>query len=399
MSWNFDNILKADTPNAQRMGFDGRDVWVSLPSSVSVYGYWDENANYEGIHGEYFPDFFIPAPKLNLEASINLSAYISGSESLDDIVKIDDHMYVAVIDSVPDVSIPDNDGTLVVQRWKLTKLIKVNITTKAYVATYTMPANASYNITAQNNKIWFATLAEQDDSNDDSQKLHYFNTLTNTTSAGVDIPGKKQFQYRVFANGRNTWVLVGNNNSNSIMKFNDSTGAFVSEVLTNRDPSAIYVNGSREAIVGSADGMVSVVNQTTDNSTNLYTTLVQPSGIVDDGTHLWSMAPSLIRTTKNTYTDNIRLMTPDNVEDYALLVDKFDEVAFTQLLMTPQFDYQWWNGVDLDTRTVKSYVFCLSTNKLQAFRVQAIYRTNVINVKGGSMISTGSESYYGETTK
>lgn len=382
------------------MGFDGRDVWVTTSSAVSVYGYWDESSNYEGIHNEYFPDFYIPEPQLNLEASIDLSAYLSASEILDDVVKVYDHMYVAVVIPVPDIVLPD----ATISRFKLTKLIKVNIATRSFVSVHTIPiSNASYNITSQNNKVWFTDLAQEGNSGSDRQKLYFYDTNLDTFSAGVDIPSKKQFDFRVITNGRDGWVLLGNNNTNSILKFDDTTGTFSAEIIVNRDPSTIYVDGNRDVIVGSADGMVSVADQTTNTATNLYSTYSQAVGLVDDGTYIWSLIPSLARTLKSTTTDNFRLMVSffpefEPTADYALSEHKFDSVSFTQILITTQFDYQWWNGSSFDTRTVRPYIFCLSQTGIQAFRTQALYRTNTINVKGTAMIATGSEAYYGETT-
>lgn len=405
MAWNFDNILKATVPSTKRMGFDGKDVWVSDDTGISVFGYWDSNANYEGLYGGYYPDFY-DSPKLNLEATIDLSSYLSGSEVLDEIVKVGNSMYVAVILPIPDVSLPDlvpNPNAppdfipLIVKRWRLTSLIQIDIVSKTVVQEIVTPGTASYNITSQNNKIWFTDLASTSDTGQDKQKLYFYNTLTSSFSSGEIIPTKKQFQFRVIANGRDNWVLLGNNNSNSILKFDDSTGVFVSEVATNRDPSAIYVNGDRLALVASADGMVTEVNQATDTSANVYSTFTQASNIVDDGNFLWSSLPLLARTDKSGFVDNMRVTTGAN-EDFALAVDKFDDVTFTQLLITPEFAYQFWNGASFDTRIVRQYVFCLSPNHIQAFRVQALYRTNTINIRGTAMIATGVESYYGETT-
>lgn len=408
MAWNFDNVLTYELsgspqPNEDFVGmeFDGRDVWVASEGHVVVLGYWDQNSNYEGVHGnEYYPDFYPDAPLLYEYAYIDCSSYLSGSEVLDTIVKVNDHMYVSVVDDIADTVL--NETTITTRR-ELKKLLKFNIASKSYVSTITVTVtNPSHEIVAQHDKIWFTDLAQEDDVSTDRQKLYYYDTVGDSFSSGVAIPTRKQFLPRAMANGRDTYVLLSNNNDNSIMKFNDSTGAWVSEVITNRDPTFIHVSQDRLALVTGADGMVSVVDQVADTSTNLYSTFSIADGLVDDGTYLWSIIPGLARTDKtgSPYFDNFRYMSGGG-ENYALLEYKFQETTFKQILVTPSFDYQYYQGGSpaFVTRTVRSYIFLRSDNWIHAFRLQALYRENYIQIRATGMVGTGNEAYYGETTE
>lgn len=410
MAWNFDNIFHYNTPHPTRdMAFDGRDVWVisgtsSTLARLSILGYWDINSQYEGIYDGYFPDFYntlqnsSDEPILYEYADIDLAPYLSGSEFVAQIVKVYDKMYISVVVNFDNPNVP-----ISVDRNRLVKFLVFDIPTKSYDSTVNVTVtNARSGIGYQNNKIWFTDFAQLGDDPLDRQKLYYYDTINDTFSSGVNIPGPKQFTQRKIVTGNQGNVIVSNQNNNSILKFDDTNGAFVSEHIINRDPTGFYVRGDGTILIGSADGMMTTFDQSANTATNEdYATTSLPEDVADDGTYIWSIIPGLTRTLKSTTTDNFRFVS-SNGDDYNInetLDDNnsFKQVSFKKMFLTPSITYQYWDGTNIVDRTVRPYLFLLSNNYVQAVRTQALFRRNIIRVRCNAMIGTGPEKYYGET--
>lgn len=416
MAWEIDYLMKYQLPgSAHSMAFDARDVWVTIqtptgspPEHIVVLGYWDQNSNYEGIYDEYFPLFYDSQagyhtitssrhPSLYKYAGIDLSSYLGVGEYVGQIVKADDKMYVAVLEDYDTPSVP-----VEYDRNRLVAFIVCDIQTKSYESRIELSIeDAREAIAYQNNKIWFTDLAQKGDNPADRQTLYYYNTTTQTFSSGVAIPARKQFAKRRMVNGRDTNFIISVANNNSIMKFNDSTGTFISETIVNRDPTAFYVKGDRTVLVGSADGMVTSYNQTTNAVSNDYgINIVPEKGMYFDGTYIWASAGAgmsrLDTTAVGSPLDNYRYLS-NEAADYVISDDKFETTTFEQILVTPEINYQYWNGSSFDDRTVKPYLFMLSSGWLQAFRIMPFHRKNIIQVRCNAMIGTGPEKYYGET--
>lgn len=385
MAWEFENVLEATLPTTTTdMLFDGRDVWVAAGQKLYCIGFWDQNSNYEGLYGGYYPNFYTPAPQLYVYATIDLSAYLGG-RNLHSMSKINDKIYIT--DGYTSGGYTGNLSD---------KVFVIDIPTRTYDSTITLPTAMHCWHAAGHNKLWFVNKGQQEDDPNDRQLLYYYDTTTTTWSSGVGIPTRKQFTSTQLIWSSDGWLVVATFNSNGVMKFNTTTGAFVSQIVINRKPRHMFVNGARELFVASMDGMVSTVDTTADTYSNDYGTNAEAYGIVDDGTYIWSVIPMLARTKKSTYTDNFKYMTGLN-ENYSLSDDKFADAVFQQILITPSFTYDWWNGSSFDTRTVAEYIFVLSANRVHAFRNKSLHRENYIQIRGTAMIATGPEAYYGET--
>jgi len=153
-----------------------------------------------------------------------------------------------------------------------------------------------------NFKLWFTSSFND---NTTKQKLFYYDLLLGTWSTPVDIFGAQQSTPRKIKWAHDSYIWVTAYNETSVLKFNADTGAYITQVIVNRKPEVLTSNDNREIIVGSFNGMISSVNQTTNVNTNIAGVEVVPDSIYDDGTYIWTNQPTLKRTTKGVYVDNV----------------------------------------------------------------------------------------------
>jgi hypothetical protein len=399
MAWKIDNVFYHNLPNARDVAFDGRDLWAVSTTRIDVLGYWAIESNYEGVYAGTFPDIF---NTLNDEEEKpifflyeTITPTLNSGEFLSQVIKFYDKMYVTVAVDFDTPAVP-----ITVDRDRLVAFLVYDIATRSFVKRINVTVNnARANIGYQRDRIWFLDMAQKDDGSPDTQKLYFFNLLTETFSSGVTVPGRKQFASRRIVNSGQNNVIVTAQNDNAIIKFNDTTGAYVGTYIVNRDPTGFHIRGNAntEILIGSSDGMLSVFNFTTNVVTHEdYATTDLPLDIADDGSYVWAITPILTRTKKTDATDNFRYLASEN-KDYTIDTSNFIQTSFRRLIITPTVTYDYWNGSSIATRTVRPYVIVVSTSYIQGFRTQAIYRENVIRINCNAMIGTGPEKYYGET--
>jgi hypothetical protein len=405
MAWKIDNVFHHNVPSAQDMAFDGRDIWVISPTTVTVLGYWDINTKYEGIHTGFFPDQFDTRNNINNEPVLHV--IITGSpgdvgyplnsgEFLSQIIKFYDKMYITVAANFDTPAVP-----ITVDRDRLVAILVADIATKTIIKRIevTVP-EARANVAYQHDRMWFLDMAQKDDGSPDTQKLYFLNLLTETFSSGVTVPGRKQFASRRIFNSGQSHVIVTAQNDNAIMRFDDTTGDYIGTYIVNRDPTGLFNTGNanNDILIGSSDGMISLYNYNTNVVTHQpYATTDLPLDIADDGTYLWAITGlTLTRTRKDGNPDNFRYLSGEN-KDYTIDTSNFKQTSFKKMFITPYITYDYWNGSAVVQRTVRPYVFLLSSNYVQCFRTQALYRENIIRINCNAMIGTGPEKYYGET--
>lgn len=380
MAWNFDNVLTASVPSATDMVFAGQYVWVSSSTQIVVYDYWGANANYEGLYGGYHPNFYTPAPTLYLVTTL-----LYGAQYL-----LTDGTYVYVISG--------------------TSVLKINATTFALVDSFVLPVVPNGKPTIGNGRLWYTDAAPSTSTAPDRQKLYYTDTTTEVSSAGTQIPIRKQFNVHTLTyDNTNNWVVVANFNNSSVMKFDGTTAAYISTIIVNRKPRAMSFSSMGDLLVASKNGMLTTVDLTTEIVSNDLATYQEARSFADDGTYVWSVieedpgdeqtnTPAIVpgalaRTTwgGSPYYDNFRAMTGGD-ESYAIKMDKFTTTNFLQLILTPSFTY---GGPVV---TVAPYVFLRNSSRVYAFRNKSLYRENYVQVRASAMIATGPEAYFGETT-
>lgn len=257
--------------------------------------------------------------------------------------------------------------------------------------------------TVGNGKVWYVDAAPTTSTAPDRQTLYYFDLGTDTISAGVTIPCRKQFEPIIMEYDHvNNFVVILNYNNSSLMKFNGTTGAHVSTIMVNRRPTSLYVAGGY-AHVGSKNGMYSVVDLVADTTQNLVGTFTEARGIVADGSFLWAIVESVAETDStppviagalsrtliggSPYYDNYRVMTGQG-ESYSIATDQFVNTDFTQIALRTQ----------TPESPASTYLIIANATELYAFRTNSMYRKPTLSVRGTAMIATGPESYFGETT-
>lgn len=370
--WVFRDGYKISLTNTSTaMAFDGAQMWVTNGTSsyggVDVVRFWGEGAGSKSF--------------------IDLSSYLDYGPAW--IVKGGNYMFVF-------------DGT---SSKTIYKFLKIDITTKQVVLSRTLPQPAFCYPDFNNFRIWFSTAAPTDsDLITDVHQLFFYNMVSDSFSGLVDIPAKKQFEAKRISWARDNYVFVNALNDNSVLKFNNSTGSYVSQIVVNRRPSGFHGNDSRELIVASSDGMVSSINQTLNTSTNFAGILGTTTSIFDDGTYLWYVNPNMACVAKNDVSDNYRVMDGDT-KDYCF--DAFTDISFKQIFVTPSLTYNRWqtigSPIGFVSTTVPSYIVMLADNRIYfATNLSDSWpleenRNYYLNVKLTSMIGTGPQVYYGET--
>lgn len=280
--------------------------------------------------------------------------------------------------------------------------VEIDKHTREVVGKRTLIQTAHCKPTFANFKLWFVTAASTALTASDQQHLFYYDTAAIAWSGNITIPGKKQFDPRKIVWGKDQYIFVDRFNENGVAKFNTSNGAFVSSILTNRKPTAMYANSSKELLVAGKNGMITVVNQSTDATSNDYGLTAEAFAIYDDGTYLWAALPQMARLEKGALTDNYRIMDGDD-KDYS--IEAFSQSTFFDIFVTPPYVHQDWdveNEVIVNKTEERRVVALTSASLFVAYNLTDSWsleevRDYYLKVKTGAMIGTGAERYYGET--
>ena len=378
MSWKFETIQTA-TPSSlgasSVLEFDGRDIWVSAGTSTYVYGYWDQNSDYEYLtYNYYFDD--------NIQSLYLYNTLATGSVL--DMKYWNGKMYIMTT----------------------TNTIKVyDTSTKTLVDTLTTPETTQGKLALANNKVWVVGTAL---TASDQQNLYYYNILTSTWSSGIAITGRKQVTpVRDMIDGLNGYLYITSRNDHAVVKVDTTTGVMSGSHRINRHPYRLYATQNKDVYIASdaqttsgdpdipiaVMGVVSKLEQTTYTSTNIAAASGQMIDLVVDiiGNFMWYIGTisGLGRTnlTNNDFRYTLGTSVGTKIEG---------EYSPTRGIITPQFTYDKWNGSSFDTITVKPYLFFISGTTLYGVRLNSMIRENSYQVLGTAIIGTGDQAYFGE---
>lgn len=267
-------------------------------------------------------------------------------------------------------------------------------------STFTLPFLTNSEFEVVNDRIWFTDQADMDQTNPERQKLYDLNYLTLTVNSR-EIPCRKQFYPIRIHYGKDYYLWITNYNNASIMKFNILTGNYVSTVRVGKSATSLFSNENRDLYVGFFTGRTTKVDQTTDTETSMLPVLTataenykQQIFYDDNGNYAWmndeSYCSRTHKTTRTSYQVQITFAELDGTGNIKMLHG------------TKPFTYQYWNGTTFETRNVRSYIFLVVDKIIYGFRTAlfdgGLYREKQISVRGGAMIATGSEKYYGDDT-
>lgn len=282
MSWMFlDGTKFESTDTLHRMASDGRDTWATASNNkIKIYSYWGDS---DGIESE-----------IDMAGKISDCYYI---------LKGYDTMYVFNFD--------------------VTEFVKIDIQSKNTSPAISIPVSVNCEPEFGNFKLWFVTSEVNL-----SQSLFYYNIGDGTWSSQVTIPGRHQTNKRIIKWSKNGSIYINQLNENGIARFNDSTGAHLADIPTNRLPQSMYVADNREIIVSGFNGMVTSVDQATNNPSNISGLNAESDSVVDDGVYLWTTQPSISRITKNSVTDNYISMIPGNITTAEVHTDVYFGFGF-----------------------------------------------------------------------
>jgi hypothetical protein len=377
--------------NFIQMAFSGRDVWATHANgNVVIYNYWGEGTLYQ-------------QETIDLSTELPNGAYY--------IVKGFDKMYV--FDGVA-LSAPYTGGACSGTGYKSTRFVPIDINSKTVGTPVDLPYDSHCFPAYADGRLFVTTLAQEGLTGDDQQDIYYYTTTGSPqfSTSLVNIPGNKQFSPRRIYYAKESYLYVDSINENAVVKFDLRTGSpevqalsHNATIITNRRPVAMYANDSKELIVGSADAMVTSVNQTTDTPTNIASTINEvTAGIWDDETYIWG-APTLVRvdqTTGSPITDNIRIMA-DTDKDYS--IEDLPDTTFLQMIVTPTITHNEpvAGSPEIAEVTEPSYIVLMAAGHIYFVRdfdeSWNLYETRNYyhRTLGTAMIATGSQSYYGET--
>jgi hypothetical protein len=227
-------------------------------------------------------------------------------------------------------------------------------------------------------------------------------------SSRIAIPvlknGSKEFG---IASAYNGYIYITNYNAWKICKFNAVTGAFANTIdMQNRDITSILTNSNKEIYVSSRNGLLSLVNSTTDAVTHPFGTgsnPVSPTCMVDDGNYFWftetdaSGTRLLYRLKK---ADKTLMYMNASSGDYKLDVTNFKSSANLQKMFSmPEYSYKSWDETSATfvTKYMHSYIFIVDGLNLIGFRnYNTLYRENKNITRGVAMLSLGPNDYTGD---
>lgn len=352
------------------MIFDGSRAWVSLSNNtVKGFAFWKY---------DYDTDSILPYSQ---SWTVDLSTYFTTGTPTTMLTR-DDHIYVFEGSTASGYT-----GNVI------HSFVEINVNTHEVTKHVELPRDAHCVPEYGNFRLWFTSKAPKSDST--SQTLFFWNRLTEQWSSEVTIPGKRQYSQRLINWARDSYIFISGYNESSVLKFNADTGAYISQIVTNRKPTFMTTNGSRQLRVKGYNGMITTVDQTTDGTSNDYTLDVEY--FQDDGTYFWSGQP-LTRFEYGASTDNIRLMTtvdpntsPDQAKDY--MIQGFNgTINFNKVIQTPDYAGPFTLLLTSDT------LYCATALTDSRTLYHTTSRTHYSMIRATGMIAIGPDKYYGETT-
>lgn len=373
--WHFEKVWSiAVTGN--KMAFDGRFVWVTCADGVRIFNYWGEDSLNE-IAWENYDSLTIN----ELGAKLTLFKFIAISGGCYWIVRGGNKMYVA------NAAVFNNIRSIDISTWEVSDAIST-------------PESMNSNLCWESDKLWMVgTHPTSATANPDQQKLHRYNGTWDFTY----IPQRKSTVCTKVA-GMDGNVYTTSYNNVGICKFNGSTGTYLSAIRVNAYPTHMFSTGERELFISSFGGMLSSVDAsgTVQNEMSTLGEVVTSIAALPGSQSFWFVNGNNRLAVMNRLDKSIMFSSPaptgiEVADDWTLELDSFTETSFEEVMVTPAFTYQKWNGTAFEDVTLSSYLFILSASKLHCVRlVHPFYRLNKYEINGQAAIVTGDKQYFGE---
>lgn len=395
--WRFEKVWSVSV-TGNKMAFDGKFIWVTCSDGVRIFNYWGESSLNE-ITWENYDSLTID----ELGAKLTLFKFIEISGGSYWIVRGGNKMYVsnaAVFNSIRSIDI---------STWEVSDAIS---TPKGESDT---PILMNSNLCWETDKLWMvSTHPTSSTANPDQQKLYRYDGTWDFTY----IPQRKSTVCTKIA-GMDGSVYTTSYNNVGICKFNASTGNYISAIRVNAYPAHLFSTSERELFVASYGGMLSSVNAagTVQHEMSTIGEVVTSVAAVPGSQSFWfvygtnigvinridksvffSYDNSIEKAGNTYYLSSEDKPTDIRVEDdWTLDLEAFTETSFEEVLVTPSFTYQKWNGTGFEDVTLSSYLFLLSASKLHCVRlVHPFYRLNKYEITGQAAIVSGDKQYFGE---
>jgi hypothetical protein len=273
------------------------------------------------------------------------------------------------------------------------------------------PVEMHSEIVGVNGRIYAVGVHPTTQLTNDNQKLYYVNTSNAGVSLAGDVPGRKQTKRRSLVVANDTLYISGYN-TRTVYKFNAVTGDFLTGLTVNRDLEALYRVGSDVYVVSSLKGKVtigdteyanSMVSQITESDIINHKHGILNGGhfFADDGTYIWAVtdAKGLQRTRKS---DNKTFVDKDNAAiqnspdyQFEMLDPVGNEISnIINILVTPSFTYQFYDGSAFQDVTVPKYIHFICEDKVCSISSVNVLRwENDIELNQYAAISTGGLGY------
>ncbi len=417
--------------------FDGRYIWVTTTNGIAIYEYYDLGVEYEPTAdysdvasiGRYNANG--PEKKLKLVTFITVGAQVKRSTRYLSLSLAPSWAGGAGSTTVgaTTITFTQNTTDLLVATEVTTNLLgsltpyyikldgskvyvshtstfnKVFVFDKATqqlssVITFDNGAVANSNLHIQNNKIWFVdTFVDMNTY----QKLitKDLTTLTETSTNITHVRGSSTRTW--LANGYNGYVYVTNYNGFSITKYNESTNAYVTQIIISRYPHHIFSFPDKRIYVASDTSLLSLIDWDDDGVHNTRNTenpclslAVDPDTEYQDS--LW-----FVRTTGNVL-GRLTMATGDMIEiaytnpnNYDWVITSPFNFTATSVLSIPAHTYAPAGGSP--TFTAAENIFVLGGTSVYLIKVSDFIakRGSYISVYGQSAAVGGSLQYWGET--
>lgn len=381
--WMFEKTWSTSVTGNQ-MEFDGRYVWVTCSDGIRLFEYWGEASGNEPDWDSY--DIFnggFPGSKLGLFKFIPLAGGCHW------IARAGNKMYVS------------NAAT------DFDKIYSIDISTWVVSDPISTPEKMNSNICWEYDKLWMVgTHPTSSIADPDQQKMHTFN---GSTWSFVYIPQRKSTVRTWVSSPHDGFVYCTSYNNVGVCKFNASTGAYVDAIRVNALPTRMLGTSERELFVSSYAGMLSSINDgTVQNEMSTLGDIAVSVAAEPGGQVFWFVNENnrLGRLNRLDKSIIFSLPKPDKKktgiemeDDWTLELGAFSETTFEEVMITPSFKYQVWNGSGFTQKTVYPYLFLLSAGKLHAVRLfNPLYRENYFEINGQAAIVTGDKQYFGETS-
>ena len=364
MSWRLESYQESNTTgftSSSVICWTGRNIWVSKGSDIYVYGFWDQNSDYEYLTQNYYFDNI-----LNILYEYQI---INVGVNIVNIVHCGNQM---IVQTTTGIKIYDKETGI------LSTSLTISIKDKICIA---------------NNRIWYIIPNTDMETQD---VLYYYDLLTSTTSSPITLSGRPQTQPRFLIDGLSDWLYITARNDHSILRINKVTGNIDGVHLINRHPYLMYITQDKELYVISDEvspGAISKFEQVTFTSSIISSSLNNVTSFVidEEQQHAWQTGAKVARTKLSNLT--YRYVGGDS-SGYNMIIpyspDKF--------VISPKFVYDLWNGTTTTQITVRPYIWFIdvTTGKVVCARLNSMIRDNSYEVLGTAIIGVGSQIYYGE---